>query len=403
MNNSEQMRSKSPQAEHILVVLGTASYYGMERAVIETFSALRPELKPLVLLSHSTLREDLPQLRAVQERNLPHEFLSDTDHWAGIGKPKSFRHLLRMIEAIFKANRDVYRAARNKDAIYVPSVYFMLFALAACIRFRFLGKRVIFAFHDLYLDDSPWTLILKWSNPIITDYIYHTNLAKTWMTEKLPYLSSCRHVVIPLFVESLEKVSTEPFINHNDRQRNIVFLGQVSKHKGIDLLLYAFRIITCDFPDVHLHIIGGISDKEMEEEMENIVKEGDNPIAEKITYWGYQYDARRFLQNAYIHLQPSRPSLFHESFGRVAVEAMAVGVPTICFRSGALQEIVIHEVTGLICEHETAQCLADQMRRLLFDRAFRNELGSNARIRFESEFDSLPIKAKWLQLLDKAE
>jgi glycosyltransferase involved in cell wall biosynthesis len=95
-----------------------------------------------------------------------------------------------------------------------------------------------------------------------------------------------------------------------------------------------------------------------------------------------------------VHSSP--PSRFHESFGRSVVEAMALGVPTVCFRSGALQEIVVHEETGLICD-ESAASLTAALNRFLMDVAFRNRCGGNARRRYNELFSPGVVRDRWLQ------
>jgi hypothetical protein len=69
-----------------------------------------------------------------------------------------------------------------------------------------------------------------------------------------------------------------------------------------------------------------------------------------------------FFCKRYVHSGP--PSRFHESFGRRAVEAIALGVPTVCFLSGTLHEIVVHEETGLACD-ESVAFLGAELNRFL--------------------------------------
>jgi glycosyltransferase involved in cell wall biosynthesis len=64
------------------------------------------------------------------------------------------------------------------------------------------------------------------------------------------------------------------------------------------------------------------------------------------------------------------------------VEAMALGVPTACFRSGALQEIVLDGQTGILC-NESPAALQEGISRMLGDRDFRDRCGRNARTRYE--------------------
>jgi glycosyltransferase involved in cell wall biosynthesis len=102
------------------------------------------------------------------------------------------------------------------------------------------------------------------------------------------------------------------------------------------------------------------------------------------------------MRFAYVYVH-SPPSGFHESFGRSVVE-MAHGVPTVCFRSGALQEIVLHENTGLICE-ESASSLASALNRFLEECEFRDACGKGARQRYKQEYSSVVVRPRWAKLL----
>ena len=115
-------------------------------------------------------------------------------------------------------------------------------------------------------------------------------------------------------------------------------------------------------------------------------------------FWGFREDVTRLLRFAYVYVHSSPPSRFHESFGRSIVEAMAHGVPVVCFRSGALQEIVVHEKTGLLCE-EGALPLASALNRLVEEPSFRNACGKGARERFEAEYSAAIVQPKWRQVL----
>lgn len=58
------------------------------------------------------------------------------------------------------------------------------------------------------------------------------------------------------------------------------------------------------------------------------------------------------------------PSIWHETFGIVAAEAMSHGIPVIAVRLGALPDLVIDGVTGLCFDAHDVDGLARQMTRL---------------------------------------
>jgi glycosyltransferase involved in cell wall biosynthesis len=80
------------------------------------------------------------------------------------------------------------------------------------------------------------------------------------------------------------------------------------------------------------------------------------------------------------------PSIWAETFGVVAAEAMSHGVPVVVSRIGALTETVVEGVTGLYANPGDARDLARQLRRVWDDAALARELGRNGRIRVEETF-----------------
>jgi glycosyltransferase involved in cell wall biosynthesis len=80
------------------------------------------------------------------------------------------------------------------------------------------------------------------------------------------------------------------------------------------------------------------------------------------------------------------PSIEPEPFGLVAAEAMAAGLPVIASRIGALPEIVAEHRTGLLVDPGDANSLLAAMRRLNASPTRRDEMGRQARKRFERCF-----------------
>jgi D-inositol-3-phosphate glycosyltransferase len=77
------------------------------------------------------------------------------------------------------------------------------------------------------------------------------------------------------------------------------------------------------------------------------------------------------------------PSLY-ESFGLVALEAMACGTPVIASRVGGLQQTVEDGETGFLVPAGDAEALAGRLQTLLTDRDLRRYLGRNAVRRAQS-------------------
>ena len=82
------------------------------------------------------------------------------------------------------------------------------------------------------------------------------------------------------------------------------------------------------------------------------------------------------------------PSTEPESFGMVAVEAMAAGVPVIAAGHGGMLDIVAHNQTGLLFTPCDVNALADAIERLASDEMLRRSFGSAGKKRQRELFSA---------------
>lgn len=88
------------------------------------------------------------------------------------------------------------------------------------------------------------------------------------------------------------------------------------------------------------------------------------------------------------------PSLWFETFGLVAAEAMSFGIPVIASRMGAMQSLVEHGCSGLLFEAGNVKELAQRIREMWDDPERCREMGLEGRRRAarwtaERHFDRL--------------
>jgi glycosyltransferase involved in cell wall biosynthesis len=89
------------------------------------------------------------------------------------------------------------------------------------------------------------------------------------------------------------------------------------------------------------------------------------------------------------------PSMFQETFGLVILEAFAAGIPVIGARSGGVPELVEDTRNGLLVDQGDVAGLCEAMRRLLLDRAMREQFGAEAR--------QTAAKMSWENTVDRLE
>jgi glycosyltransferase involved in cell wall biosynthesis len=374
----------------LLIPFAAASLYGMERSVIEVFDLLRPNIAPHFLVSRTLEQHKMPLLAEIRRRHFDYSFFSDTKPWPKIQRPKSFKHLMWMLTTLVIGNWDVLRASKGHDAIYLPGLSYVYYALPAIILFRAFGKRVLYRFHDLILHRS---FALRLVSYFVTDYIHYCQTGFELVAAPNVFIRKRRNHVLAPRIERRASDSMDRNIESEMAGfRNVLFLGQVSRHKGVDLLIDAAELLTKKYPNIRLHIVGayGTPSGEMSSKLQA------SPVTR---FWGFQNDTRCFFKHVELLVLPSPPSRFLESFGRVIIEANEAGVPAIAFRGGVMQDVIHHGKTGLLCEEESALSLADAIDRLLSDEDFRRSCGDNARRLYSDVYSDARIRATWLEQL----
>jgi glycosyltransferase involved in cell wall biosynthesis len=362
--------------------------------VIELFDALRPEVEPYFLQSNRIFERRPPVIEEMIRRGFSIELLPDRTDWERLAKPRSLKHLMRMVTACARSNLATLKGVRGKDVLYVPGISAASSSLLAASYCRLTGRRVIHHFHDLGTSNRLFPLWV----PLVTDFVHNTDFGFQAVAKKLPAVRRKRNFIVPCITEVDERLPDNPDVCREFlERRNIFFVGQISPHKGVDLLIEAFVTVAANYPDVKLHLIGE-GGPEFRAELEREIKAVG--LESRVKFWGFRDDASQLLRFAYLYVHSSPPSRFRESFGRSVVEAMAHGVPTVCFRSGALQEIVLSEQTGVLCD-ETVSSLAHAISRFLCDAGLRDQYGHCATRRYEEIYSRKKVRARWAEFLPR--
>ena len=96
------------------------------------------------------------------------------------------------------------------------------------------------------------------------------------------------------------------------------------------------------------------------------------------------------------------PSLWYETFGRVAVEAFAKGTPVVASDLGAMAELVEPGRTGLLFKPGDADDLVRQVRALLSDAAGLARMRVEARREFEAKYTARQNAQQLLDVYERA-
>ncbi len=216
------------------------------------------------------------------------------------------------------------------------------------------------------------------------DRVIVATLAELTQLRFLYKASDRKLITIPPGVDtchfySIPADEAKQFIGLKPDDRMVLFVGRIEPLKGVDTLIKAMSCLKVKGMDrpVHLAIIGGdpgASPHEMSVEMARLQHLCDELCMGKmVVFLGkrgqdtlpYYYSAAEVL------VMPSH----YESFGMVALEAMACGTPVIASDVGGLGFLVRDGETGFTVPDGEPDKLCDKLSLLLSDHDLRAEMG----------------------------
>jgi len=193
-----------------------------------------------------------------------------------------------------------------------------------------------------------------------------------------------RVVVVPngLDFEMFEREAdvTEFRKKHGVEGPLILFVGRITKHKGIQFLIEAAPSILKEFPKARFMIIG-----EDYGYLGNLRR-----MVERLGIRDCVIFLSRLSQEEIVEAYKSAdvfvlPSAL-EAFGLVLVEAMASGAPVVASNYGGIRCLVQDGANGLTFRTEDSVELADRVERILTDGALRTRIVENARVTVLGKF-----------------
>lgn len=179
--------------------------------------------------------------------------------------------------------------------------------------------------------------------------------------------------------------------------RMVLFVGRIEPLKGIDTLVEAMALLKLDCGKCphYLVIIGGDQEATPEQESAEMARLkalcAKLDLKDVILFLGKkgQDTLKYYYSAADLLVMPSH----YESFGMVALEAMACGTSVIASDVGGLAHLIKDGETGFLVPKGDPQTLAECMTRLILDEKLRKRISKNASA-YAKQFD-------WLHITDK--
>ena len=190
---------------------------------------------------------------------------------------------------------------------------------------------------------------------------------------------------------SAEKIKVIPHFTNTDytgatcdlknRTKYVFCFGSISKDKGSDKLINIFK----NLPDINLYLAGEVENNFTIPKEKNI----------KLLGFLNRKKIKKYIQNSLFVVSSSQ---LPETFGLIALEAIANGKPVICFNAGAGSEIIEDNKSGFICKNH--QDMSEKINKLANDEGLRILFSRNALERAK-DFNSDKYYDKIMEIFKK--
>ncbi|WGM03805.1 glycosyltransferase [Arsenophonus nasoniae] len=174
--------------------------------------------------------------------------------------------------------------------------------------------------------------------------------------------------------------------NQESENKTVVYIGRVTKEKGIDVLIKSWAKI--DKKDWTLKIVGdGIDKKEF-------IHLSEKLKLKNIIFLEQTNNVEYHLKNSTISVLPS---LF-EGFGLSIIESMSQGAIIISTKTDGGKKLINHHDNGLLVEISDIDDLAEKLIIAIESKELRRKLRENAYIKVK-EFDIEKLFKNWNGIL----
>lgn len=191
-----------------------------------------------------------------------------------------------------------------------------------------------------------------------------------------------RIAIVPLGVDHAffspgDKAMARKAVGLPESGQMVLFVGRIQPLKGADLAVESFIKISKLVPESFLVMVGGPSGPKGTSEVEKIkrmVKRAG--VSNRVYFISPQRHEvlSSFYRASDVSLVPSRT----ESFGLVALEAAACGVPVVASDVGGLKTLVSHGQSGYLVKERSAEGFSRYLIMVLENSSLASSLKSEA-------------------------
>ena len=180
-----------------------------------------------------------------------------------------------------------------------------------------------------------------------------------------------------------------PAANIDDAEKIVIAAGRFDPQKNFPLLIRSFARLNRDYPDYKLHIYGK---GYLENELKKLVL--DLGLSESVEFPGFVSDIASRMSKASLYVSSSD----YEGISNSMLEAMAIGIPTICTDCpvGGAREMIKNGENGLLVSVRDEEELYLAMKKVLSDKDIARKLSENSK-KIKEQLSEKVIFERWLK------
>jgi glycosyltransferase involved in cell wall biosynthesis len=365
-------------------------YGGIEKSIVALANALAPTYQVEIVCSYKLYEEPVFKL---DERVKVIYLLPDL-------KPnredfKSALHHFKIIDIFkegFKGTKTLY--LRRKTMInYIKTTKANVVIATRDIFDNWLGEYGSSKITKIGWEHNHYHNDMKYADSITRaawklDYLVLVSKSLQEFYQHSLMKSHCRCFYIPNIIDSI------PHFIAPLAEKRLVSVGRLSPEKGYMDLLKIYYLISKDYPDWVLDIVGDGTERPF---LEDFIK--SHNLESKVTLHGFQ--SKEYIDNILNKSSIYVMTSFTESFGIVLLEAMSHGLPCIAFSSAeGARELISSGKNGYLINNRSYVAIIKKIEDLMNDQKERQRIGLEARKDIK-KYTPDNVKKYWYRLIEK--
>lgn len=279
---------------------------------------------------------------------------------------------------------DLRRLCREREARIVHAHLARDYPLLAAIRATMPTVRTVVTRHVLFPMRAGVLSQWVWRH---IDRLIAVSDAAAAVVRVHPAIRAAQIVTIANGIDTARYAAVSPMaletLGVPPGARLLATVGTLVAHKGQETVLRALTHVRDACPDVVLLLVGEDKDEgRYRQRLEVLVAQLG--MGEAVRFLGLRDDVPQVLRACTALVQPSE----HESFGLVAVEAMAAGLPVVAGDVGGFREVVADGETGRLVPPGDPAALAESLIDLLTHPETAQAWGAAGQLRAREDFDA---------------